>query len=240
MRMKKVIAAAVLLLSVSACSKQEEKTPEQGCETNDGCAVDIITEELPVKEAYEALNGAETASGKIYRDVTIPEDHPFEETDLDTVRAMADAGDTFYVYIGDEMCPWCRSVIETAVETAAEAGVEKIWYVQIWDGEHNEVFRDVMSVSDGKLRTEREGSEAYYDLLDRWGEYLGDYTVRQDDKVYETGEKRIFAPSFVYVENGEIRRYTTGTSALQDDAYMELSGEMLAEERELFEEFFAR
>ena len=53
-----------------------------------------------------------------------------------------------------------------------------------------------------------------------------------------TGEKRIYAPNFMYIEKGEIKRLVTGKSELQKDSREELTKEMLEDEDKIFNEFF--
>ena len=43
--------------------------------------------------------------------------------------------DSFYVYFGSKLCPWCRSVIEKAVDIANLNNVSKIYYIDIWNDE---------------------------------------------------------------------------------------------------------
>ena len=52
---------------------------------------------------------------------------------------MIENKETFYVYFGDELCPWCRSVIEKFIEVAKKNDVKKVYYVKIWDDDHNEI-----------------------------------------------------------------------------------------------------
>ena len=59
-----------------------------------------------------------------------------------------------------------------------------------------------------------------------------------DGNKVNVGEKRIYAPSFMYIQSGKIKRYTTGISKLQSNAYQELTEEILNDEEKIFKEFF--
>ena len=54
----------------------------------------------------------------------------------------------------------------------------------------------------------------------------------------KVGEKRIYAPNFIYVNNGKAVKMTEGISDKQKDAFEELSDEILEDEEKLFNEFF--
>ena len=245
--MKKIIALLLcifVVMSLSSC-KEEEKQPSgggssQGCDIiDDDCDSDVKASRLAFKEAYESLNGTVNASGKENRTVTIPEDHPFIETTAEKVLEMIEDKETFYVYVGDEMCPWCRSVIEKAIEVSKEAGIEKIYYLQIWDDDHNEVLRNQYVLEDGQLIEKVETRPEYQKLLECWDSVLEDYTLKDEDgNTVETGQKRIYAPNFFYVENGEVLRFTTGTSEKQEDARQELTDDIISDEVDMFEGFF--
>ena len=241
--MKKIIILLFILLLVSCNNKPVENntnnnTPTQGCDIVEGCGEDVEASHLAFKDAYEALNGTTNSSGKENRTVHIDEVNPFVEVEPNEIIKMIESKETFYVYIGDEMCPWCRSVIETAIDLSKKANIEKIYYVQIWDDDHNEILRDQYKYEDGKLNKVVEGTEEYHQLLKYWDNVLDDYTLTVDDKEVEVGEKRIYAPNFVYMKNGEAIRFTTGISSLQEDAREELSEEMLNDMKNQFTKFF--
>ena len=54
----------------------------------------------------------------------------------------------------------------------------------------------------------------------------------------KVGEKRLFAPSYIYIENGEAKKLTTGISDKQTDSRQELNDEILEDEEKHFKEFF--
>lgn len=188
---------------------------------------------MTFKEKYEALN----LRGE--RPLKIPEDNTISEIKGSTVVKMIENGETFYLYIGDEKCPWCRSVIEKFLEIAKAAKVNHVFYIKIWGYERSEIFRDHYSVVNGRLIADKPGSDAYYKLLKYFDPVLPEYIV-SDEKgnIYNVNEKRIGVPCFFYVENGKLKRYTTGVSPLQLNANEELSEEILNDEEEQFRVFF--
>lgn len=225
--MKKVLLSLLLMMTLVATltgcikSKEDEKKGNQ------------------FKNDYEEINGKENANGKKHRTISISEDNVFIESTPEDLVKKIENGDSFYIYFGSRLCPWCRSVIEKADEVSRNNGIEKIYYVDIWDDNGNEIFRDKYEIIDGEAKRTIEGTEAYYKMLDYFKDYLRDYelTSNAGDAV-PTGEKRIYAPNFVYISKGKISRLVTGKSELQTDSREELTKEMLSEEEKIFDNFF--
>ena len=194
------------------------------------------------KEDYEALNGKENSSGKIHRTITIDKNNPFEQVSDSEIVKMIEEKETFYVYFGDELCPWCRSVIEKFIEVAKKNNIKKVYYVKIWDKDGNEVVRDKYKLDDNnKAVVDIEGSEAYKKLLTYFDNVLTDYNLTDSDgNSVPTNEKRIYAPNFIYVENGVAIKLDEGISNNQKDSREELTKELLEDEEELFNEFFKK
>ena len=195
---------------------------------------------IKFKNDYESINGKENASGKIHRGVIIPEDNPFEEVEANDIVKMIENKETFYVYFGSRLCPWCRSVIEKSCELAKTYGISKIYYVDIWDDEGNEILRDKYKLEDGKPVLEQEGTEEYKKLLEYFNDYLRDYTLTdEDEKKVEVGEKRIYAPNYMFIENGTIKKLVTGKSDKLTDSRAEFTEEILKDQENIFAEFFS-
>ena len=193
---------------------------------------------LKFKKEYEDMNGVVNASGKEHRTVSIPEKNPFVYATDAKIVEMIENDETFYVYFGSTLCPWCRSVIEKFIEVANEKEITKVYYVDIWDSEGNEIMRDKYKVNDdGSLELVVEGTEAYKKLLAYFDSLLSEYNLTANEKKISTGEKRIYAPNFIYVEKGEAKNLVEGISDKQKDARETLTTEMLEDEEKVFEEF---
>jgi uncharacterized protein (UPF0212 family) len=236
--------AVVLLAGCRSTENPEESASasmsgQQGCDIFEECGEEGESSSLAFQEAYESLNGTSNSTGTERRSVSIPAENPFVEIDGEQAASLLEEGETFYLYIGDESCPWCRSVIEQACVSAEEAGISIIYYVQIWDDEGNEVLRDEYQIEDGTAVQTQPGTEAYQTLLEAFDGQLDEYILSDDEgNEVDVGEKRIYAPTFFYVEEGTLVRSTTGISSLQEDAYQELDEAILQEEKALFTEFF--
>ena len=230
-----VLLMVFALVGVTACGKKENKNKE---EKKDDIIASEKTNALLFKQEYEALNGKENARGMEYRTVNISEDNPYVYQTADQIVDRIKNGETFYVYFGDTQCPWCRSNVEMAASMASEYDIDTIYYVKIWDESHNEILRDKLSIDEnGNVKEDVKGTDSYYELLTLLDDVLSDYKLSDD---VEPTEKRIYAPNYIYIENGKPVILIEGISEAQENAYEELTEEMLNDEKEAFKELFDR
>lgn len=196
-----------------------------------------IKQRKKFKKDYESLNGKSSSYGE-YRTLNIDE-NPFVFSSNDEIIKMIENNESFYVYFGDKACPWCRSVIEKAITVSKKYSVSKIYYINIWDDNHNEILRDKYELKDGVPVKVSDGDKNYQKLLEYFNDYLKDYTLTdEENNIINVGEKRIFAPTFIYVENGKAIRETTGISEKLSSPFDELTEEILKDEEKLFNDFF--
>ena len=194
---------------------------------------------LEFKKEYESMNGVESKSGKVHRTVSINKNNPYEKVNAKDIVEKINNKETFYVYFGDKLCPWCRSVVEKSIEVAKDKKINKIYYVAIWNDEGEEILRDKYTLENNELKKIVDGTEEYYKLLDKFKDLLSDYTLANENgEKIETGEKRIFAPNYIYVEKGVPKTLISGISEKQTDSREELTTEILEDEEKIFNEFF--
>jgi len=197
------------------------------------------TDSITFKKDYESLNGTVNSNGKEYRTVNIPKNNPIIISTAKEIITKIENEETFYVYFGSSLCPWCRSVIEKALEIANDNEIDKIFYVDIWDENGNEILRNKYTTDEfGNKEIVKKGTEEYNKLLEYFDEVLSEYTYTINDEKKSYGEKRIYAPTFIYVSKGKAKRKTTGISDKQTDSRSELTKEILSDEQQLFEDFF--
>ena len=194
---------------------------------------------LEFKEEYESLNGVVNKSGKEHRTIIIDKDNPYIKTTPEEIVKMIENNESFYLYVGDALCPWCRSVLEKSIEIAKKKSVSKIYYIDIWDDEGNEILRDKYELVDGKATKTIEGTEAYTKLLGYFKDVLDDYTLTDENgKKIELGIKRIFAPNYFRIKKGKVTLMVDGISEKQTDSREELTKEMLDDEEKEFNSLF--
>ena len=212
--MKKTIKLFVIIIGVlliSACGTKESKT-------NDA---------KKFKEEYESLNGGVSSSGKDYLEVEIDEDNKVKYSSIKDIIKVLESG-TGVIYLGYPECPWCRNVVPVLMRASNNTGIENVYYLNMHD------VRDKMEVdSNGNVVTVEEGKEGYKDLLEKLDSILSEYTVKDDDgKEYDTGEKRIFVPTVIFVKNGKILDYHMDTVESPTDPYVGLNED---QEMELYD-----
>ena len=172
--------------------------------------------------------------------MSIDKNNPFIYTPAEDIVKKIENEETFIVYFGDPECSLCRSVIEQSVESASENSVEKIYYVRIWNGFHNEKLRDVYELKDGEPTIKSKGTDTYYKLLSYFDEILEDYTLTAENKnIIKIDEKRIFAPSFIFVQNGNAEKLVQGISEKQKSFNSDLTEEIIEDEKEIFDNFYS-
>ena len=193
---------------------------------------------MSFKYKYEFINNAADETGFVYREIKIPEDHPFKEVSGNDVLRMIENRETFYLYIGDELCPWCRSVLEKFIEVCKRKGIDTVYYIDVYDDDGEEVFRDRYVLKQGRPKMVFAGDQSYRRLLEQFDGFLKEYTLDNQGKQIDLNEKRIYIPCFFYIEEGKTKKMTKGTSLLQKDPSQELSDEILKDEERIFEEFF--
>lgn len=217
--MKKKFLLLILILFLTSCANKDA---------------------VSFKKEYEELNGKENANGKVYRNVSVPKNNPIKIVNASDIVDKIEKKDTFYVYFGSSLCPWCRSVIEKAMEVANANGIEEVYYVDFWDKDGKELYRDKYTIDDnGNLVKDIEGSEEYYKLLSQLDSVLEEYTIEnKDGEEINVNEKRIYLPNFIYIAKGKPIRMTTGISELQTGSRDELTKEILLDEEKKFDDFF--
>lgn len=206
-----------------------------------GCSK-VTEDSKKFKKDYEALNDKDNGKGTKYRKVSIPEANPFVYATADDIILKIENKESFYVYFGDEMCPWCRSVIEKAIEVAKQNKIKKIYYVEIWDKDHNEVLRDKYELNENdEVILVSEGHKDYAKLLEYFDGVLSDYILKStEDSKIGPAEKRIYAPNFIKVEKGSAVKMVEGFSESQKDANEKLTDAMLNDEVEQFQSIFKK
>ena len=194
---------------------------------------------LKFKEEYESFNNQSNDYFE-YRNLSIEEENPFIISSVSEIIKKIENKESFIAYFGDPQCPWCRSVVEQAIKSAKENGIDKIYYVRFWDGFHEEKIRDVYELDENnKLILKQEGSESYFKLLEYLDNVLSQYTLKDTDgNMIDVNEKRIFLPNFVAVVKGEAKELVEGISEKQTEFNGELTKEVIKEEQKIFDSFF--
>lgn len=203
--------------------------------------ITTVTDAYKFKHEYESVNNNDLGNGKKVRELTIADNNPFVYKTPEELVKMIEEDKTFAVYFGFNTCPWCRSVITSLIDSALENGIKKVYYVDVKD------IRDTYELNDNNeaIRT-KEGTEAYYRLLELLNPVLNDYTsLKYETKKGKTkevkiDEKRIYAPNVVVVKNGEAISMESGIVEELTDPYMDLDDGIKCKIKEQFNCMFEK
>ncbi len=202
--------------------KKEEPQTEERKPTADSKAF---------KEQYESLNGTKNSSDKDYLTVSIAENNPVTiKTDEEILDVLNNG--TGVIYFGFNSCPWCRSLVETLLQSIDDNNINNLYYVDIKD------IRSTYEVKNKKLKETKKGTESYYEILEKLDEYLTEYTITENKKEYDTKEKRLYAPTVVAIKNGEIVGFHEGTVDSMEDPYLGLTSSEKKELSKIFTDIF--
>ncbi len=185
---------------------------------------EVLSDAEKFKQEFEQYNGLtyEDTNDKLI-DVEIPNNNPFVyKTGKEIVEIMQ--SEDAYILFGYASCPLTRAAIEVLIETAKEENIDKIYYVDIKN------MRDEYVPGEGIIPEQtKEGTEAYYEILNIFGSKLDKYYVASDDNFYlfDTGVTRLLSPTLVAVSKGKV---ISMHAELTDD--YEENSELTEEEKE--------
>ncbi len=180
------------------------------------------------KDEYTAYNGKEN-NGRNYPQVDISDDNVYYYASEDEIRSLFEDKKTGVLYLGFPTCPWCRNMVPVLNEAGKYYGIDKIYYYNI-----KEIRSSYSFDSDNKL-VKQEGTELYNYLLTKLDSFLADYSVTDNNnKSVKTGEKRIYAPTVVFIKEGEVKGIVEGTVDSQKDPYILLDE---TQRKELYDKY---
>lgn len=186
--MKKIIGimAIIIIIAIAFCIIYIKTTPTS---TEDA---------LRFKTEYEALNGEKI-------ELTIPANNPMKYINVKEAVEVLKNGSAI-MYIGYPSCTPCRTAVPNIIEVAKQLNIGEVLYLNI--KEYDNSFK----VQDGEVVKTREEAEGYYELLEEAKEITREYIIREGEEYYEVGETRIYSPTILKIENGEITKFKTGNS----------------------------
>ena len=174
-----------------------------------------ISDAIKFKNEYETLNGVvNEATDNKYIEVNIDEENPMV---YKTGKEILDVlkNEDAIIYFGFAACPWCRNAVPVLLDAAKELNVDKIYYVDILD------IRDTYKFS-GSIEPEqtKKGTDAYYEILKFLDKKLEKFYVKDEaGNMYDTGVKRLYAPTVVGVKDGKVVGFHESTIESQTDPY---------------------
>ena len=210
-----ILCAVALVLGYI---KTINKTPEE-------------TDALKFKKEYESLTGEK------YVKLDIPEDNPIVYADYDKLLEVIDNG-TGIIYLGFPGCPWCRSALPVLLDAAKENNVETIYYMNILNERESYIVEeDKLVYAKDEDGNEKKGTKGYFKLLKALDKHLTDYKIEFEGKKYKVGEKRIYAPTVIFVRDGKVLGLHVSTVESQENPREKLSKKQYEELYTIYDEY---
>ena len=181
----------------------------------------LNAEAILFKNEYEALNNiVNEQSGKVFKELTISPDNPVDILSEEEAVTLLE-NETGILFMGFPECPWCRNLIPILLQTLENMGIDRLYYLNIKE------IRDTLTLDDkNKVEVVEEGTPSYYKMLDILQEHLNPYyLVNSKGAKVDTKEKRIYAPTVVFVKNGVIADLYTGIEDGQTEPFNDLTEE---------------
>lgn len=202
--------------------------------------LDLTTENLDAinfKAEYEELNGKKVTDKLSYSTLEIDEDNPIKYSNFDEILDVI-KNKTGVIYLGFPGCPWCRSALPVLLDAADENEIKTIYYMNILSE------RDTYVVEDKKLvyakddeGNEKKGTKGYFKLLEALDKHLTEYVVSFEGKEYKTGEKRIYAPSVIFVKEGKVLGIQVSTVESHKSGFDKMTEEQIDELYGIYEDY---
>lgn len=195
-----VIIAAILGFAVYYFGLRDNKSEEEP-------KTSYTEDELKFEEEYESINGRiREATGVENKTIDIPKDNNVVYlSDEETVKFLENG--TGIIYMGFKECPWCRNAVPVLLQAAKNAGIEKVYYLDVTN-----IKSTIVINAKGKAEITKKGTDAYYKIMELLDDYLKIYTMKDSKgKDVKTGEKRILSPTVITVKDGVVTGFHVGT-----------------------------
>lgn len=183
----------------------------------------LTDDEKRFKAEYEGFNGKTSlTSNKKYLKVKIPEKNGIKYVSSKKIIEILKEG-TGVIYFGFPECPWCRNMIVPFLEVMNEEA-ENVYYYNAYSIRDDKGFDE-----EGNLVTYKEGTEAYYEILELLGDKASTYEGLNDESI-----KRLYFPTVVFVKNGEIVDIHVSTVDSQEDPFKKLNNKQIDQLKSIY------
>jgi len=175
-----IITSLIIVIAVMALVLVFMKT--------DKPTINYTEDEIKFKTDYETLNGTELAENYILKTIDIDSDNNVKYiSDKDIIDKLTKG--TNIIYFGWEDCNWCRSIVPTLVSTVKESEIDTLYYYN---------FKDLRTSYENN--TDKEKVKIYEQILSIIG---SDITSQFNEESNRSGEKKILAPTVVFIKGGK-------------------------------------
>lgn len=194
------------------------------------CFIKDDRDSIKFKKEYEELNGVEVTKNLKYQKLNINSNNPIKYAEYKEIFELLEEG-TGIIYLGFPNCPWCRTIIPVLFDVLDDNNIKTVLYMNILDE------RDKFEIIDEELVKTKEGTAGYYKLLSKLDKYLEDYIIIDNEEEYSTGEKRIYAPTVIFIKDGEIVGLHVSSVESQENGFDKLTSKQEEELYGIYEEY---
>lgn len=150
--------------------------------------VNYTDDEIKFKDEYESLNGIEIAENYVLKTIDIDSDNNVKYINDDEIIDKLTNG-TNVIYFGWADCNWCRTVIPVLIETLKANNIETLYYYD---------FKSLRTAYEND--NDDKSVELYKNILEIIGD---DIETVFDENSEKSGEKKILAPTVIFIKNGQ-------------------------------------
>lgn len=194
--------AILSVLVITGCGSEKESKKEEKEKVK--FEIDSVSAEK-FKNEYEQYNDVEV-NGVVLMNLDIPEENPIHYATYDELLTIFD--ETSIVFFGSPTSVDSREIISTLFETAEANEISRIYYVNLNN------FENQFENQGGQIVKTVNEQEGYYEVLDKLFLELDEYFIDGID----VGEKRIYAPTVLFIQDGEvIGKYTSDVLKDEED-----------------------
>jgi len=171
-------------------------------------------DELKFKNEYENINGTNYNEDNIYKTVNIENDNNVVYVNDSEILKLLEEG-TNIIYFGWPECNWCRSIVPTLLETIKENEIDTLYYYN---------FKSLRVAYENN--NDPKKVEIYESIIKIIGEDIETTFDKDSDR---SGEKKILAPTVVFIKDGKY----VGLHVKTVDSHLKSSDEL--DEKQLLE-----
>lgn len=169
------------------------------------------TDGAKFKRSYESYNNKKVDDTHKYQKLKIKKKNKVKNVTIEEAIDILE-NKTGLIYFGFPNCPYCRGILPILLDTVEKSNLTELYYLDMTN------LRDEYKVEDGRAIQSKSADASYYELLSLLNNYLDDYIVTDENGIeYEAGEKRLYVPLVVGVQEGFIVEAHNGSVELDEN-----------------------
>lgn len=211
-----IVLSALIVICVMALFLVLLKTDESNIKYSD--------EEIKFKEEYESVNGTDYGEN-VLKTITIDNDNNVKYVSDENIIEILTSGDKV-IYFGWPECNWCRTMLPVLVNTLKKNSIDNFYYYN---------FKALRTAYEEG--TNQEKVQIYEEIIDIIGD---DITSVFSEDSNRAGEKKILAPTVIFIKDGSYIGLHVKTVDSQIKSSDELTKEQTKELENIYQDYIDR